>query len=106
MNIVGAVLLLSGLFFYTGGTIGIIRFPDCYTRLHPAGKLDTMGLLLSSAGLAIVNLEEFTLGHVITASKILLIAVFVFIASPTATHAIMDAAVRSGLAPWSKKRGQ
>jgi len=32
----------------------------------------------------------------------MLIIIFVFIASPTATHAIVDAGVRAGLAPWVK----
>ena len=45
INIVVAVLLIGGLIFFTGGAIGILRFPDFYSRLHPAGKLDTMGSL-------------------------------------------------------------
>ena len=79
MNIVATILLIIGLFFFTGGSIGILRFPDFYSRLHPAGKCDSMGLL-----------------------KILMIVVFVSITSPTATHAIVDAGVRAGLSPWTK----
>ena len=37
------VLLAGGLFFFFAGAVGILRFPDFYSRLHPAGKLDTMG---------------------------------------------------------------
>lgn len=102
MEIIAATLLILGLLFYAGGAVGIIRFPDFYTRLHPAGKLDTAGLVTTMGALALYTASAFTLGTVITACKIILIAVFVFITSPTATHAIVDAGVRAGLAPWKK----
>ena len=102
MDIIVILLVLAGLFFFTGGAVGIIRFPDFYSRLHPAGKLDTLGLLLSMTGLALYNLHHFSLGALLTSLKILLIVVFVFLSSPTATHAIVDAGVRAGLAPWAK----
>ena len=102
MNIIAAFLLILGLLFYAGGAVGIIRFPDFYTRMHPAGKLDTAGLVTTMGALALYTANSFTLGTVITACKIILIAVFVFITSPTATHAIVDAGVRAGLTPWRK----
>ncbi len=102
MDIVVTLLLLCGLFFFTGGAVGIIRFPDFYSRLHPAGKLDSMGLLMSLGGLALYSLHDFSAGSILTSLKIVLIVVFVFITSPTATHAIVDAGVRAGLDPWTK----
>ena len=102
MEIIAAILLIVGLLFYAGGAVGIIRFPDFYTRLHPAGKLDTAGLVITMGALAFYTASSFTLETVITACKIILIAVFVFITSPTATHAIVDAGVRAGLTPWKK----
>jgi multicomponent Na+:H+ antiporter subunit G len=54
--------------------------------------------------IALFNLHEFTWGHLLTSLKILLIVLFVFILSPTATHAIVDAGVRAGLKPWSKEK--
>ncbi len=102
MDIVVTLLLIAGLFFFTGGAIGILRMPDFYSRLHPAGKLDTLGSLLALFALALFNLHHFSLGALLTSVKILLILVFVFLASPTATHAIVDAGVRAGLAPWTK----
>jgi multicomponent Na+:H+ antiporter subunit G len=102
MDVVVVLLLFTGLFFFTGGAIGILRFPDFYSRLHPAGKLDTLGLFLSLTALALYNLHHFSLGAVLTSLKIILIVVFVFLASPTATHAIVDAGIRAGLAPWTK----
>ncbi len=102
MDIIVCLLLFAGLFFFTGGAVGILRFPDFYSRLHPAGKLDTLGALLAMIGLALFNLHHFSLGTLLTSLKIMLILVFVFLASPTATHAIVDAGVRAGLAPWTK----
>ena len=102
MSIVAIFFVLAGTFFFTTGVIGLLRFPDFYSRLHPAGKLDTLGLLLSLIGLALFNLHHFSLGTLLTSLKIILIVVFVFLASPTATHAIVDAGIRAGLAPWTK----
>ena len=102
MNIAVVILLVTGLFFFTGGSIGILRFPDFYSRLHPAGKCDTTGILFTLSALALYSLHDFSLHAVLTSMKILLIVIFIFITSPTATHAIVDAGVRAGLSPWVK----
>ena len=102
-NVLVIFLLVSGLFFFFAGAVGILRFPDFYSRLHPAGKLDTMGLFTTMTAMALWVVHEWTLGAVLTALKILLIVAFVFITSPTATHAIVDAGVRAGLLPWVKE---
>lgn len=104
MTIAAVIFLLLGLLFFTGGSIGIIRFPDFYSRLHPAGKLDTMGVLMAMSGMACYTLDHFSLETLLTSLKIMLIVVFVFITSPTATHAIMDAGARAGLKPWTKEQ--
>ena len=101
MTILFSLLLFCGLVFFTGGTVGILRFPDFYSRLHPAGKLDTFGLVTTMGALSIYVM--FSLNQPLTALKIVLIVVFVFITSPTATHAIVDAGMRAGLRPWKKK---
>ena len=102
MDILTTFLLLCGLVFFTGGAVGILRFPDFYSRLHPAGKLDTMGSLLMMFAIALFNLHHFSVANIFTSAKIILIVVFVFISSPTAIHGIVDAGVRAGLAPWEK----
>ncbi len=103
MTIIAILLLAVGLLFFLGGAVGIIRFPDFYSRLHPAGKLDSMGLFLSMIAMALYTLHDFSTTSVLTSLKILLIVVFVFITSPTATHAIVDAGVLAGLGPWTKE---
>ncbi|MBL0714692.1 MAG: monovalent cation/H(+) antiporter subunit G [Desulfosarcina sp.] len=103
LAIIVTVFIATGLFFFLGGAIGILRFPDFYSRLHPAGKLDTMGQFATLIGMALYVMHDLSLGSILTALKILLILVFVFITSPTATHAIVDAGVRAGLLPWTKE---
>ena len=104
MTYVCIILVSLGSLFLLGGCVGILRMPDFYTRLHPAGKLDTLGTMLMVLGLALYNLESFSFAHLLLSIKMLLIVGFVFMSSPTATHAIVDAGIRAGLTPWSKKR--
>ena len=106
MDIVVTAFLIIGLVFFTGGGVGILRLPDFYTRLHPAGKLDTLGSLTMMLGVAVFNLHHFTWGALLTSLKILFIVVFIFLSSPTATHSIVDAGVRAGLEPWKKDEGR
>lgn len=106
MDVFVFCLLVIGLFFFLGGAVGIIRMPGFYTRLHPAGILDTMGILVMVAALAVYNLHEFTFESVLLTIKILLIVFFVFLSSPTATHSIVDAGMRAGLRYWTKKKGK
>jgi multicomponent Na+:H+ antiporter subunit G len=102
MAIIITIMLICGLIFFAGGSIGIIRFPDFYSRLHPAGKLDTGGLAITMSAFALYTILPLTLTAIITSVKIILIVVFVFITSPTAIHSIVDAGVRAGLTPWEK----
>ncbi len=103
MHIVVIFFICLGLIFFTGGAVGIIRMPDFYSRLHPAGKLDTLGIMSMVIGLAILNLEHFSWSHFLVSLKMMLIVFFVFLSSPTATHSIVDAGIRAGLKPWSKQ---
>jgi multicomponent Na+:H+ antiporter subunit G len=102
MNIIVIGLLLFGLLFFTGGGIGLLRMPDFYTRLHPAGKLDTQGSLLMILALSLFVIKALNWGALLISLKMILIVVFIFLSSPTATHAIVDAGVRAGLEPWTK----
>ena len=93
---------LLGLLLYTGGTIGILRLPDVYTRLHMAGKLDTLGSLALLLGLIVYG--EFSGAmSLLVQLKILLLWAFVLVTSPTATHAIVNAGMRAGVEPWMKE---
>jgi multicomponent Na+:H+ antiporter subunit G len=102
MITVSIVLTILGLIFFTGGVVGLIRFPDFYSRLHPAGKMDTLGSILVLAGLGLYQLHDLHLSSVLTTLKLLFILGFIFLVNPTATHAIVDAGFRAGMRPWRK----
>jgi len=102
MDIMVCILLGLGLLFFTGGTLGLIRLPDVYSRLHMAGKIDTMGSISLIAALFLNEIELFDMAHLLVGLKILLVLFFQFLASPTACHAMVDACLRAGLAPWVK----
>lgn len=93
-DIISAVLLALGCFFALTGGIGVLRMPDFYTRMHPAGKSDTsaqtliLTALMVQAGLSLVSV------------KLLFIILLLFITAPTATHAVAKAAYVSRLKPW------
>jgi multicomponent Na+:H+ antiporter subunit G len=61
--------------------------------------------LLMLLALILYNFHEINLANLLVALKILLIVVFIFMASPTATHAITDAGFESGVKPWTKEPG-
>ncbi|MBU4131517.1 MAG: monovalent cation/H(+) antiporter subunit G [Proteobacteria bacterium] len=106
MDILVIICLVLGFLFFLGGAVGILRMPDFYSRLHPAGKLDTLGILAMVMGLALYNLHHFSLEAVLVSIKMFLIVFFVFLSSPTATHSIVDAGMRAGLRPWTQKKGK
>ncbi len=90
-----AIVLLTatGLFFFTVATVGLLRLPDVYTRLHAATKGDTLGAALILLAMALHGgLERDTL-------KLLLIIVFIWITTPTASHLVGKAAYRTGVLP-------
>ena len=103
---VAVALIVAGFFFFLATSIGIIRFPDFYTRLHAAGKGDTLSTVLILSGLALYHLNHFSGSTVLVSIKIMFIAVFIFMASPAASHAILDAGFHSGAEPWVQKDGK
>ena len=102
--ILAIFLVVAGIFFFFAATVGFLRFPDFYSRMHATGKGDTFGLLLSLLGLSIYNMLENPSWYmgVVQTVKVLSIAVFWFLASPTATHALLRSAFESGIMPWTK----
>jgi multicomponent Na+:H+ antiporter subunit G len=96
MRLLGMFLIIAGTFFFFTGTVGFLRFPDFYSRMHATGKSDTLGALLSLIGLAVFS------GFSLLSVKILLIALFLFLTSPTGTHALLRAAFDSEVPPWTK----
>lgn len=98
LHIASIPFLLVSFFFFLAATVGLLRFPDFFCRLHATGKGDTLAVFLSLIGLSIYE------GFSLTSLKIIFIAVFMFLAQPTSTHAISRAAMRCGLEPWVKDK--
>ena len=93
LDVTSAGLLVSGSIFVLIGAFGLIRLPDFYTRLHAAGITDTLGAELILLGLM------FQAGLSLVTVKLILISLFIFFTSPTATHAVANAARVMGLKP-------
>jgi multicomponent Na+:H+ antiporter subunit G len=92
-DIASAVLMLTGAVFLMAGALGMLRMPDFYTRMHAAGVTDTLGAELIIIGLMLQS------GWSLVTVKLALLGLFVFLTSPTATHATANAAYKSGLKP-------
>ena len=103
MIIAAKICMIAGLFVFMIATIGFLRFPDFYTRMHATAKGDTLGTLLFVVGLALYTLHYgFHWLGIVQSVKLISIAVFWFLASPTATHALLRSALESDLIPWTK----
>ncbi len=95
-DIASGLLFSGSAFFFFAGSVGLVRFPDVYTRLHALTKSDNLGLGLLIAGLA------FQAESWMTLVKLGLIWMFVIFASATACHLVANAALRSGVRPWTR----
>lgn len=91
LDIASWVLLVLGSFLVVVGALGIVRLPDFFTRLHAAGVTDTLGAELIVLGMMLQA------GLSLIAVKLFLIGAFLFFTSPTATHAIANAAYVAGM---------
>jgi multicomponent Na+:H+ antiporter subunit G len=88
----GALCLIGGILAIIGA-IGVLRFPDFYTRLHAASVTDTGAVLAILLGMAFLS------PHWLIMVKLLTIGVFLFLTGPTSTHAVANAAHTAGLEP-------
>ena len=96
------LLLLAGSFFLVTGSLGMVRLPDVFTRMHAAGMTDTMGAGLILAGLTVYAASgaEFLVGF-----RLLLVLAFLWFTSPIATHAVAKAALAGGIRPYTLAGG-
>ena len=93
------ISVLSGFFILLGvlavliGSLGLLRLPDVYCRIHAVGMIDTVGASFIILGLAIHE------GVSLVTVKLLFIGIFLFFTSPVATHAVAQVAHKSGVMP-------
>ena len=99
IDIIATALLIGGAFFMLTGALGLLRLPDFYTRLHATGKCDTLGEVLIIVGCMVYQGSQ---GQPFLIIKLFFLMLFIFLANPVATHAIMKAAYTTGVKPWKK----
>jgi len=102
IDIIVMILFGIGLLSFFSTTVGILRFPDFYSRMHAAGKGDVFSSVVMLLGLVLYHFKHPSVDGALVAVKILMISLFIFLASPTATHAIISAGFNSGVVPWAK----
>lgn len=93
LDTISLVFLLVGAFFAFSGGVGILRFPDFYTRMHAAGVTDTLGAALILIGLMLQAPDGIVL------VKLILILLFALLTGPTANHALAKSALHGNLQP-------
>jgi len=97
LDILTGLLLALAAVFFLAGTVGLLRFPDIYSRLHALTKADNVGLGLTV--LALMLQAE----SLVTAAKLALIWVMVLAASTTVCFLIGNEAHRRGHRPWPEE---
>jgi multicomponent Na+:H+ antiporter subunit G len=89
-EIVGMALIIAGLFFLLIASIGFVRLPDVFCRLHITGVVDTLGVPLMLLGVAV------HVGLQLTSGKLILALVFLFFTSPLVGHLLARSALQAG----------
>ena len=103
LKIVGIVSGILGLIFFLGSAVGMLRFPDFYTRMHAAGKGDTLSTMLMLGGFGLVTMDDFSLGSWLLLIKILGVVLFIYLTTPTSSHALMRAAFEDDEMPMTEE---
>lgn len=97
-NSLAVVLVVLGLLTMLVGSIGIIRLPDFFSRTHAASMVDTTGIILLLAGMALYE------SGMLSSAKLVLAVCFIAMTNPVAIHALASAAVKMGVKPWRSGR--
>jgi multicomponent Na+:H+ antiporter subunit G len=93
LDIFTIVAVAAGAFFFLAGTVGLLRFPDTFTRLHALTKADNLGL-----GLVVIGLLP-QMDGVMAGLKLILVWLMVLLASATVSQLIARAVRRGGSEP-------
>jgi multicomponent Na+:H+ antiporter subunit G len=96
IDLITALCVIVGCFFFLAGTLGLLRLPDVFTRLHAITKADNVGLGLIVIG-AMLQAESWAMRF-----KLGLIWILVLIAGATVSHLIGRGALQAGQTPWEE----
>lgn len=93
LDLLSWLLILGGSFFCLTAGLGLLRLPDFFCRTHAGGVMDSLGMGLLFAGMALQAPDY------IVVIKLVFIYIFVLLTGPAAIHALARAAVHSGEIP-------
>ena len=93
LEVFSIAAIVAGAFFYLAGTVGLLRFPDAYSRLHALTKADNLGLVLIVIGL----LPQ--VDGVLMALKLLLVWLLVMLSSAAVAQLIARSVRRKDTRP-------
>lgn len=96
-DVIATALVVTGAAFFVAGTVGMLRFPDVYSRLHALTKADNLGLGFVVLGLAVHQ------GLSLTMLKLLLVWLLVLGASGFGSYLIGRTAADLGTMPWRRR---
>lgn len=95
LDVVSGVLVVLGALVALSGAVGLLRLPDFYTRIHAVSLTDTAGVGLVLLGL-LLRAPDWAVGV-----RLVLVLAFLVLTSPTATHALAQAARKDGIDSWT-----
>jgi len=93
ITISSGFFLLLGSFLCISGGVGLLRFPDFYTRMHAVGVTDTLGTAMILVGLMILSTDFLVF------AKLVMVLLFTLLIGPTTSHVLAKAAFHNGVIP-------
>jgi multicomponent Na+:H+ antiporter subunit G len=93
-EVIAIALITVGLMFFLAGSIGLLRLPDLYSRLHALTKADNVGLGMMVLGIIIIS------GDLLTSLKLILVWLLVLASSAASAHLIAQRARRRERGLW------
>jgi multicomponent Na+:H+ antiporter subunit G len=91
---IAMILIASGLIFFIAGSVGLLRLPDLYSRLHALTKADNVGLGMMILGIILIT------GDLLTSLKLILVWLLVLASSAASAHLIAQRARRGERGLW------
>ena len=98
IELVSGIFLAIGCFLIISGGIGILRFPDFYTRMHAVSVTDTLAAAMILMGLMLQSQEMMVI------VKLMMILLLLLFITPAASHTLAKAAMHNGLMPKLDKK--
>jgi multicomponent Na+:H+ antiporter subunit G len=95
-EIIAKIFILTGIMFNLFGCLGLVRFPDVYSRLHSSVKCVMLGTTNILFGLFLFR------GFDSTGIKAIICIIFVILTAPVSAHALARAAHKAGIKLWDK----